>query len=373
MNKLIIASLLLIPSVGFARVETVRATGVGANETEATVNAIDNAIRQTSVVTGGASSYKSISGEFNMTDNRNIRASASFDSKSTSETNEKSETDSPWWKFWEKSSSSESHHESGSYKASGGVHSDFNINEHDVMQKYKGQIEGYQVVSMKCKDKKCTTEIDAKVFVVDHYQSPDMVQKSKYRVAVTDFAGKQKWNCLTDDMLMSAMEQTITKSKKMTVVDRANFDKQMKELDLVIDDIANRENKSKLKQVQIADYLLIGEIQNFAITKTEHNIEKTGEHIVKSDAKLTVSYKLIETATMDIVSSDETTKSLHFDKAVSCSDVAESLAKSVGTNLTDNMLTEIFPDFAPQKKATKSKPTAKPMEKRPIVKLPGDE
>jgi curli biogenesis system outer membrane secretion channel CsgG len=138
------------------------------------------------------------------------------------------------------------------------------------------------------------------------------------------------------------LQKKLVKSKKVTMVDRANFDKQMKELGLLNKDIANRENQNKLKQVAIADYILVGQIDSFSVKHTEKDIALTGEHISKTDASLQISYKLIETATMDIVSSDSTTKSVHFDYNAGCSAVANRLVEQAGADLADKMIEDVF-------------------------------
>ena len=363
MNKLIvgICGMCIVANAAHARVEKVTAIGYGASEYLATADAIDNAIRQTSTVSGGGDSVKVKTEEFNMVDTRKVKASGK-----------------KWWKFWQKDKDSKTTEDSGAEMSvdyrGGEVHADYIQTEREIQMKYSGQIEGYSVISMD-KDKngkKYTAKIEARVFVVDDYVSPDMVQKSKYRVVVTDFAGQKTWDCLSPKPITGVLEREIAQSKKMTLVDRANFDKQLKELGLVTSDIANRENQSKLKQVQVADYMLVASIDNFTINRTEKDIAKTKEHISKTDGTLSISYKLIETATMDVVSSDSVEKSVHYDSKASCNTVAEALAKKTAGALATAMLTDVFPDYKPAVKTEAKKSAPKAEQVRPIVKLPGD-
>ena len=360
MQKIIITAIcaIVFTSGAYARVEKVIATGYGASEFEATADAIDNAIRQTSVVSGGGDDVKIKSAEYKMTDTRKVKASGKA-----------------WWKFWDKDNDSKTTTDAGEsfsvdYRG-GTLTEEYRETERNIKMKYDGKIEGYSVLSMDKKDGKFTTKIEAKVFVVDDYVSPDLVKKSKYRVVVTDFAGKKNWDCLSSKPIAGAIERNIARSKKLTLVDRANFDKQLKELGLVTSDIANRENQSKLKQVQVADYMLVVTIDNFNISRTEKDIAKTKEHISKTDGTLEISYKLIETATMDIVSSDAVEKSVHYDSKASCATVSEALAKKSGDALADKLLVDLFPDYKVSEKPAKKAATKKE-EPRPIVKLPGD-
>ena len=351
-----ISAILVTPAL--AKVEKVIAVGTGATEYEATVDAIDNAIRQNTDVTVNGGSGKIINMKHDLEDHRKADASHSvsvsgnsnYDSNASYEETANSGGKKHWWQFWRKRSSSthvssnSAYREQANAKSASDIssHEELSYTERDINMKYKGKIEGYKVLEMKQKGKKYTAKIEAKIFVVDDYVSPDMVKKSAYRVAITDFEGRRNWDCVGEKMIIKPLQKQLVKSKKITMVDRANFDKQMKELGLLNKDIANRENQSKLRQVAIADYILVGQIDSFNINRTEKDIELTGEHISKTDVSIAVSYKLIETATMDIVSSDSTTKSLHFDYRAGCADAANRLAEQAGKDLANKMLEDIF-------------------------------
>lgn len=360
MNKIFyivaLSAILTLPAQ--ARVENVIATGTGSTEYEATVDAIDNAIRQNTDVTVNGGSGKIINKKYDLEDHRKADAhhsvsvsdNSNYDTKASYEETENSGGKKHWWQFWRKSSSSthvnldSSHNEQTNAKASSDIssHEELSYAERDINMKYKGKIEGYKVLEMKQKGKKYTAKIEAKIFVVDDYVSPDLVKKSQYRVAITDFEGKRNWDCMNEQMIVKPLQKKLVKSKKITMVDRANFDKQMKELGLLNKDIVNRENQSKLKQVAIADYILVGQIDSFNINRTEKDIALTGEHVSKTDISVAVSYKLIETATMDIVSSESTTQSLHFNYRAGCADAANRLAEQAGKDLADKMLDDLF-------------------------------
>lgn len=359
MKKIIIAGMcVFIASQCFAKVEKVIAVGVGGTEYEATVDAIDNAIRQNSDVSVDGGSGKIIHAKYDLedhekySDNDRVKVSAHADGSYSEDyaDQESAGGTKKWWQFWKKSSYKSS--AKANYNADvatdsksstdASIHEELSYAERDINMKYKGKIEGYKILEMKHKGKKYTAKIEAKIFVVDDYVSPDMVKKSEYRLAMTDFEGKRNWDCISDKMVVKPLQKQLVKSKKVTMVDRANFDKQMKELGLLNTDIANRENQSKLKQVAIADYILVGQIDSFNIKHTEKDIALTGEHVSKTDASLQISYKLIETATMDIVSSDSTTKSVHFDYNAGCNAVANRLVEQAGVDLADKMIEDVF-------------------------------
>ncbi|MBQ8294643.1 MAG: hypothetical protein IJX89_04640 [Alphaproteobacteria bacterium] len=336
MKKFFIVFLMFCGVINYAnaKIQNVGATGYGKSEYEATIDAIDNAIRQTSVVSGGADSAKIVSADYHLEDTREIKAKV--EKKSWF----KSITDG--WFDDDKQQVSADYKEDVFVDYKGGkIDESLRIEERNINQKYQGKIEGYSVKSVSEKKGKYTVEIEAKVFVTDDYVSPDLVKKSKYSVVITGFEGKKKWDCLTDADLITAWEKDISRSKKLTVVDRSNFDKQAKELGLLNDDIAKRENLNKLKQLEIADYLLVGRIERFNINRTDKTIQLTGEKVQKTDAKLTVSYKLIETATMEIVSTDSVSKSIHYESGASCNTVENALVKKVSDELMEILISDI--------------------------------
>ena len=122
---------------------------------------------------------------------------------------------------------------------------------------------------------------------------------------------------------------------------RDNIDKQLKELSLLNKDLANPDNANKLKQIAIADYLLIITTDSFNASTTTKTLELTGEKITIGSANIELSYKLIETATMDIVASGSDSTDMSLGAGASCSSVVSSMTKKLSKSLSEDLLNQI--------------------------------
>jgi G3E family GTPase len=127
----------------------------------------------------------------------------------------------------------------------------------------------------------------------------------------------------------------------MSVVDRENIDKQLKELSLLNKDLANPDNANKLKQIAIADYLLIVTVDSFNASTTTKTLELTGEKVTKGSANMEMSYKLIETATMDIVASGSDSTDMSLGAGAGCSSVVTSMTKKLSKSLSEDLLNQL--------------------------------
>ena len=339
---------ILIASPSHAKIIETTATGVGSSEYAATMDAIDNAVRQTHRIDVKNDNGVDLSEtHIVIKDDTQIRANASVKSKQ-----------STWAKIkgWFRGDSSESESfdakmdASYSYEKKGGnqeIH-DTSISR-EIEMKYRGSVESYEVVESKESHGKWTIKIKAKIKQLDEYLSPDLVDKAKYRVAILPSGNTTQWNCVggkksskyIEDIAIKDMTNKIVNSKKISVVDRDNIDKQLKELSLLNKDLANPDNANKLKQIAIADYLLVVTVDSFnAYTKTK-TIELTGEKVTTGSANIELSYKLIETATMDIVASGSDSTEIPLDAGSSCSNTVSTMTKKLTKSLSDDLLNQL--------------------------------
>lgn len=340
------AAFIALPS--YAKIIETTASGTGSSEYAATMDAIDNAVRQTHKVDVKNDKGVDLSETHVVVkDDTKIKAKASTKTKTSMWSKVKG------W-FGGGLSESESYDSSAeasySYEKKGG-----NQEFHDtsvsrqIEMKYKGAIESYEVIESKESKGKWTVKIKAKVKQLDEYVSPDLVDKAKYRVAIVPSGNATQWGCLgakknskyIEDIAIKDMTDKIVKSKKMSVVDRDNIDKQLKELSLLNKDLANPDNANKLKQIAIADYLLIVTVDSFNASTTTKTIELTGEKVTKGSANLELSYKMIETATMDIVASGSDSADMSLGGGASCSNSVSTLTKKTAKNLVDDLLGQL--------------------------------
>lgn len=342
----VVAMLFALPL--HAKVIETTATGTGSSEYVATMDAIDNAVRQTHKVEVKNDKGVDLSETHVVVkDDTQIKVKSSAKAKTS------------FWskvKGWFGGNSSESEsfdsasESSYSYEKKGD-----NQEFHDtsvsrqIEMKYKGAIESYEVLESKESHGKWKVKIKAKVKQLDEYVSPDLVNKAKYRVAIVPSGNKTQWNCIggkksskyIEDIAIKDITNKIVASKKMSVVDRQNIDKQLKELSLLNKDLANPDNANKLKQIAIADYLLIVTVDSFNAYTSTKTIELTGEKVAKGSANIEISYKLIETATMDIVASGSDSNDMSLGAGASCSNAISTLTKKTSKNLADDLLGQL--------------------------------
>ncbi len=340
----LLALFLTVPA--FAKIVETTATGHGSSEYIATMDAIDNAVRQTNKI-----SVKN--------DKKVDLSETHIVGKDDSHIKSKgSKKVSIWGKvkgwFGNSSGGSESldanAESSYDYERKGGdlEYHDTSISR-EIEMKYKGVVDNYEVVESKESKGKWTVKIKAKIKQLDDYASPDLVDKAKYRVAIVSSGNKNMWDCVgskksskyIEDIAIKDMTNKIVASKKMSVVERNHLDKQLKELSLLDKDLANPDNANKLKQIAIADYLLIVTVDSFNASTTTKTIELTGEKVTSGSANIEMSYKLIETATMDIVASgsDSTDKTL--SGKTSCSSIVDSMTKKLANSLSEDLLKQL--------------------------------
>ena len=80
----------------------------------------------------------------------------------------------------------------------------------------------------------------------------------------------------------------------------------------------------------------------FLVLRTQtREIKLTGEKITSGAANLSVSYKLIETATMEIVSMNDVAHDISLSGASSCNGAISTLSKKAGKELVNSLLSDI--------------------------------
>lgn len=332
-----------------AKIVEVTATGTGGSEYAATMDAIDNAVRQTSKVDvankdGADLSETHIVGK----DDRSISVKASSKQKTSFFSRVKG-----WFGGGGEDSSATASASSESeyrYEQKGG-----DVEYHDtsvkrkIDMKYAGAIDSYEVLESKEKKGTHTVKIKAKIKQLDDYVSPDLVKKAEYTVAIVPADEGKKFACVggkrsgkdIEEKAISKISNKLVASKKLSVVDRDNLSKILKEFGLLEKDIANPDNANKLKQVKIADYLLVVKTESFEATTTVKNIELTGEKISNTSGNLEMTWRLIETGTMEIVASGSESETYGAKGGGSCDGIASTLAKGAGTEIADSVLREI--------------------------------
>ncbi|MFV0626944.1 MAG: CsgG/HfaB family protein [Alphaproteobacteria bacterium] len=332
----------------FAKEIEVEALGVGDDYDWAVLNAVENAVRQTSDIEVGKSIPQ-------------MKVSANYNGNLTETGNSVLSKDK-----------------------NVNVKEEFNAQFKTIEAYYHGKVKSYKVQSMEEKEGKTYVKILATVEKIEDYKSPELVKKAEYKMAVMPFKGLRSYNCSGTPIPLSKMNESLNNSlttklsqtQKFSIVDRQNLDDYAKEANLINDGYTRDSDKNKLKNIAAADYMIVGSISEFHSTNSSKKIEVTGEEYSKSSMKLVVNYSIIEVATTEVIFSDTAQGSIRKDKKLgSCISVLNNITDKIGDRIVNDSLTAIFPDYKPvkkvkseEKKATKSQAP----KERPTVKLPFD-
>ncbi len=278
----------------------------------------------------------------------------------------------------------------------------------EVDARYAGIVYGYKVIKHEEKKGKHYVTIAAQVQQKEAYKSPDLVKKADYSLAVFPFNYEKNYFCYKEKgaegeavslRINQAIVNSLLKVKKFNIVDRTHGGEYELESDLIKQGYTDANARDKLRSLTSADYMLVGEIGEFQASGTKKTIVELGEEYTRSHAKLQLNYRIVETATMEVIASDSVSASLRRDGRLgSCNNVLKNLSDKAAKEMTAEIVKELFPDSvkpAPKKakKAAKNvqcdddeqddddcinadiqneKKAKKPL-KREVVKLPFDD
>lgn len=374
MKKLLFLLLFLTAFNVQAKEIVVSAIGEGENYDWAVLNAVENAVRQTNDITIEGNGLQKIDISSSINRERTISGNSSEQAIATlnasGEYGKKGKLDAKG-NYQNNSDLKVSDNEN--------ITASIKDNSKSIPAKYKGVVSSYEVVEHTENNGKHQVKINATVvkedvYDVHDYKSKDLVKKAEYSLAVLPFKATKHLNCLgqkvskdeLNTLITNAFIEKLTPSRKFNLVDRNNLDNYADELALITDNMTLPENKVKLKNLVSADYILVGTIENLtAISKKEY-IAFTGETSYESSSKLKLSYRILEAATMEIVSSGAVEKKFSKDGAFSsCYNVEELLINRAVSEASEKLLKDIFPDYKPQKQETK-KATKKAQPAQPV-------
>ena len=375
MKKIIYILSLLVAFNATAKDKTVIAYGEGESYDWAVLSAVENAVRQTS----------NISIQGNGLHKLDVTATVTHDAKFEGEQNINHQV------------SANAHQRDGILSKSGKINGGEQINNQvkasanevvtaslkdnskDILAQYNGAVSSYEVLEHTEENGIHKVKISAVVPSYDahDYQSKNLVKKAKYSLAIMPFKMTQKISCLgkgidakeTNSTISNLFIEKLAPSRKFTLVDRNNLDDYAAEMSIIEGDMTLPENKVKLKNLAAADYILVGTIDNFSASTSKQYIPLTGETNYSSSSKLKISYRILEAATMEIISVGSVEQSFNKGGAFSsCANVRDLLFERAISEAAEKILTDIFPDYQPPKKAEnkkavkKSVPAAQPQD-----------
>ena len=209
-----------------------------------------------------------------------------------------------------------------------------------------------------CSDgKKWSKEQGACVYDTHDYKSKSLVKKSEYSLAIMPFKMSANINCLgkkadakeINTIISNLFIEKLTPSRKFNLVDRNNLDDYAAEMAIIESDMTLPENKVKFRNLAAADYILVGTVDNFTASTGKSFVPLTGEVNYSSSSKLKISYRILEAATMEVVSVGSVEKTFSKGGAFSsCANVEQLLFEQAIGEAAESMLIDIFPDYQPR-------------------------
>lgn len=363
MKKILFVLLFFTAFAVQAKEVVVSALGEGEDYDWAVLNAVENAVRQTNDITIESNGLQKIDVSSSINRERTISGNSSTQANATlnasGEYGKKGKLDVK-----------------GNYQNN----SDLKVNDNEnitasikdnsksIPAKYKGVVSSYEVIEHTENNGKHQVKINATIVKDDVYDAHDykskgLVKKADYSLAVLPFKATKQLNCLgqkvskdeLNTLITNAFIEKLTPSRKFNLVDRNNLDNYADELALITDDMTLPENKVKLRNIVSADYILVGTIENFTAMSKKEYLELTGETSYESSSKLKLSYRILEAATMEILSVGSVEKKFSKDGAFSsCYNVEELLINKAITEASEKILTDIFPEYKSVKQEAKN-------------------
>ena len=174
--------------------------------------------------------------------------------------------------------------------------------------------------------------------------------KSTYLNQIT---GSREIASKFDQYLITALSKT----GKFELLDRDYQADYSKEIQLILDSSPIEEILPKLDMVSAADYIVVGRLESFSVTKDSKYVEAASITSTRYNAQIRLEYRIIDLATrkiahsdqMDIILDDEQLKSLipnlatSTDREIGESQIKYTLISMAAGNVTEQLINELFP------------------------------
>lgn len=347
----IIALSFFVTTVANAKIVETQANGYGDDYDMAVMNALENAVRQTSEVKISQNAPQV---------SATAKSDVDIDLEQKGMLNDKS--------------------------LKGSLNEKVSVKIKMIEATYSGKIKSYEVVSEeKEKNGNFKVRIKAKVDVVEDYKSSDLVTKAKDKLVIMPFKGSNSYRCAGSSISLDKINSSITnkltnklsKTRKFSIVDRRNLDNYAQEALLIASDLTATSDKNKIRNIAAADYMIVGTINDFTANTTTERVEVLDETVSKTKAELSVEYSIIEVATTEVIFSESADFTIRKEKGIkNCNKILDELADKITTQISKDSLEAIFPDYEyvakEKKKAVKPKTIHDTPKQKQVTKLPFD-
>ncbi|MBQ8677396.1 MAG: hypothetical protein IJ529_02865 [Alphaproteobacteria bacterium] len=354
MKRIFYTLLLLLAFNANAKELVVTAYGEGEDYDWAVMNAVENAVRQTSDIDVQSNGLHKVDLSTTLKHDSSFAAKASATDKMNIDIHEKSGL-LPKNKQLNMEEQANAKLETNTHES---LTAELRDNSKDIIAKYKGAVSSYEVLEHTEEGGKHKVKIKATVLKYDahDYKSKSLVKKADYSLAIMPFKMAPSINCLgkrpdvkeMNAIISNMFIEKLAPSRRFNLVDRNNLDDYAAEMSIIEGNMTLPENKVKLKNLAAADYILVGTVDNFTASTSQSFVPLTGETNYSSSSKLKISYRILEAATMEIVSVGSVEKTFGKGGAFSsCANVEQLLFERAIGEAAEKMLIDIFPDYQP--------------------------
>ncbi|WP_331775034.1 CsgG/HfaB family protein [Sulfurospirillum sp. 1612] len=182
------------------------------------------------------------------------------------------------------------------------------------------------------------------------YKAPGLNPSKRRKIAIIPFEFKNSYVVLSNNVsgkeisrrFTQALITKITQARKFTVLDRENSKYYKSEKSFILSGDTNKQELLKLGKRLGADYLLIGQINNFSIENiAEHNNIGLPQ-APNLTCNATISYRIIMMATQQIKWSQTISKSFTIAQNTTEAIVANA-SQNISSTILNNILANIYP------------------------------
>lgn len=243
---------------------------------------------------------------------------------------------------------------SSSVKTTHVVAVDTTINE--IQQATYGYIKSYKMINSSKKDDQC--HVVLKINIPEYSKDLSQQKLKLKKVAILPFSvdsGVVNFGNVSKEVVVKSIQQGLinhfTQSRKFSVVDRNSLDDERytQEAQRILRGESDMDNMVKFGNRTSADYILIGDLTNFSVNKKQSTYY--GEDFTSYSISATVTYRLLEVATMEIKWSDTVSENLTGDASSlyiqanngSYSQASDYLVKQLTKKISDQVIGVAYP------------------------------
>jgi curli biogenesis system outer membrane secretion channel CsgG len=222
--------------------------------------------------------------------------------------------------------------------------------QNQIKEKTKGVVEGYKVLSSN-KNSDGLYEINMLVSVSQFKKSKTANRK---RIAVTDlyhrsdccYFNQNNYNgTAVSEVLSSAISNYLVQSRKFTVLDKKYQKEVAEERSLLSSGSVPNSELVKLGQQLVADYILVGTINNLNIRKNERKMLSSNTILKTIQADASINYRILDSATGQIKFSETYNSTVGDDIKFSDSNIIalEKAISNISNEIGIKILEAIYP------------------------------